>query len=101
MSARDPLRAPIDHVLEEMADAVLVRCFEPRPHARPQRNVDAVKRRKRGNDDAKPVGEFGALARRRGRHCAMGSQYSSSSSLDAAIPPSIRPSWTYDSSILM
>ena len=59
--ARDALRPAVDHVLEEMADAVVRRRLEARADARPQRHVRPVQLRQRRDDDAQPVGECGVL----------------------------------------
>ena len=56
-------RAPVDHVLEEVADAVVFARLEPRPDARPEGDVRAVKLRLRRDDDREAVGEGAVRSR--------------------------------------
>ena len=55
--ARHAPRAPVDHVLEEVADAVVLARLEARADARPERDVRAVKLGLRGDDDPQAVGQ--------------------------------------------
>ena len=55
--ARHAARAPVNHVLEEVADAVVLARLEPRADARPERDVRAVKLGLRGDDHPQAVGQ--------------------------------------------
>ena len=62
--ARYAARTSIDHVFEEVADSVRLACLEARADPRPERDVGAMKRRLRRDDDAQSVRERGGVKRR-------------------------------------
>jgi hypothetical protein len=72
VGAPDPLRPPVDHVLEEMTDAVVVARLEARTDASPERDVGSMQPGLGDDDHAQAIGErdgmaFGDEAHRRPR----------------------------------